>query len=628
MYGYAGKLLRVDLTTGRIEEQPLDQAFAREYIGGVGFVTRTYLDAMGGNTGFDALDPENPFIIMTGPLTGIKLNGAARWVCGTKSPLTGVWADSNIGGFFGSYLKFSGYDGIIITGASGSPVMLCIEEGRAVLEDASQYWGMDSYRTSDEIIAYMQKKSGKRGQVFAIGQAGENMVRFASIVNNKGHLAGRAGLGAVWGSKKLKAIYARGTTHPGIADEASLAALKSELAEAYENSMYIDAIRSFGTATYMDVGIIGGDIPMKNWRMSEWQGFDDLGPMAYEEQILDGHTTCYGCSVACKREAEVSRGPFAFKKGPGPEYETLACFGTMCLNNDIESVGKANDLCNRYGMDTISCGATLAFAMECFENGLITAEDTDGIELVWGNAEGIVELTEKIGRREGFGALLAEGSRRAAEKIGGKARDFLTTVRGLEAPMHDPRCYHSFGLAYATSSRGACHTQSPVFPVESGGLYFPDIPGLAGESEGMQSEGKAGLIALCQDFGAFFTGSAVFCNLGASPVTAGQAVRAVNAVTGFDYTLDEVIRLGRRIWYMERILTNLFGSGAADDRLPDRLMTPLEEGPSAGSVPDMEMMLKEFYSLRGFDENGRPTAEVLQELGLEEFSELLHGSSE
>ncbi|MBN2049884.1 MAG: aldehyde ferredoxin oxidoreductase family protein [Spirochaetales bacterium] len=623
MNGYAGTILRVDLTNGKLKEDKLDPSFARQYIGGVGFVVRMYLDELAGKTDIDPLGPDNPFVLMTGPLTGQKLDGAARWVCGSRSPLTGVWADCNVGGFFGAYLKFAGYDGIVITGASRTPVLLRIEEGTARLEDASRYWGMDTYETSDALAE--ESRGGGRGKdrVFTIGPAGENLVRFASIVNDKGHLAGRAGLGAVWGAKKLKAITAFGSGKPDIAHPERLSALKGELKEAYESSIYIDAIHSFGTATYMDVGVIGGDIPMKNWKLSEWEGFDDLGPLVYEEKLLAGRKTCYGCSVACKREAEVLQGPYAFPKGPGPEYETLASFGTLCLNRDIEAVGKANDLCNRYGMDTISLGATVAFSMECFEAGFLSLEDTGGIDLSWGNADALVKLVDQTGKREGFGRRLAEGSLRLSGELGEETRQFLTTVKGLEAPMHDPRCYHSFALAYATSSRGACHTQSPVFPVESGGLYFPDIPGLAGESEGMDSHGKAALVALCQDFGAFFTGSAVFCNLGASPVTALQAVEAVNAVTGFDYTLDEVIQLGRRIWYLQRSLSCVFGASGADDALPARLLSPLEEGPSAGSVPDMELMLKEYYTLRDFDPQGRPSPEVLKELGLSDVISLI-----
>ncbi len=624
MHGYAGKILSVDLTSNTIETSPLDSDFARRNIGGIGFAANVYFDLIKDNPRFDALDPDNPFVIMTGPLAGIKLNGVARWVCATKSPLTGFWADANIGGHFGAHLKFAGYDGIVITGSAPKPTYLFIENDRVELRSAEKYWGKDVYVTTDEMIADLSDKSNGSAQVFAIGPAGENLVRFASIANDKSHFAGRAGMGAVLGSKKLKAVFVRGTGGIDIAHPDRLETLNDKLKDAYDESIFIEAVRNFGTVTYMDVGIISGDIPMKNWQQTEWEDFDAIGPLAYEEKILTGRKTCYGCGIACKREAEVKEGPFRFPNGPGPEYETVAAFGSMCLNSDMESIGKLNDICNRYGMDTVSCGSTVAFAIECFERGLISEEDTGGISLTWRNAEAIVTLTEKIGKREGFGAILAEGSEQAANRIGGKASDFLTTVKGLEAAMHDPRSYHSFGLAYAVSPRGACHTESPIFPIQSGGLYFPDIPELADEQIAMDSMGKAPFIIACQDFGTFLTGCAVFCNLGISPLNASQAVEIVNHVTGFDYTIDEVTDIGKRIWYLQRGLSNLFGARDVDDRLPKRLMTPLEEGPSAGSVPDMDLMLKEYYALRNFTGEGIPEKGVLIKLDLPELAELLY----
>jgi aldehyde:ferredoxin oxidoreductase len=290
----------------------------------------------------------------------------------------------------------------------------------------------------------------------------------------------------------------------------------------------------------------------------------------------------------------------------------------------MESIGKANDICNRYGMDTITCGSTIAFAIECFENGLINEEDTDGLNLTWGNSAAIVAMAEKIGKKQGFGSILSEGSAGAAKQIGSNASDFLTTVKGLEAPMHDPRAAHGYGLAYAVTPRGACHTASPIYAIEGGGMYLPEIPELGDEIIGMSSEGKAKLNIACQDFGMFFSGCAVFCNLGANILNATQAVDMVNHVTGFDYTIKEVMHLGRRIWYLKRGLSNLFGARAEHDRLPKRLLTPMEAGPTEGSVPDMDLMLKEFYELRGFNDDGVPKKEILEDLGLSELSKLLY----
>jgi len=623
MGGYAGQILYIDLSSGKIEKKPLDRDFARKHIGGLGFGTQLYLGLKKNYPVFDALSGENPFVLMTGPLTGLKMDGVARWAVGTKSPLTGFWGEANVGGYFGARLKFAGYDGIVITGKAQKPSYIYINDETVEIRSAEKYWGNDTYVTNDKMIDDLKGVSQKAGQVLCIGPAGENLINFASIINNKRHAAGRTGMGAVWGSKNLKAIYASGSGSLEVSHPDKLKELKNELKTVYEESIFIDAIHASGTPAHIDVGIISGDVPIKNWQMTDWDDIDDIGPGTIEEKIFAGHKTCYGCSVACKKDAEVKNGPFKIEKGPSPEYETVCAFGSMCMNADIESIAKANDICNRYGMDTITCGSTIAFAIECFENGLINETDTDGLKLTWGNSDTIVAMTDKIGKKEGFGAILAEGSAKAALKIGKNAADFLTTVKGLEAPMHDPRTAHGFGLAYGISPRGACHEASLNFPVEGGSMYIPEIEELAADIEEMSSEGKALLNVACQDYGMFFTSCAIFCNLGATPLNATQAVSMVNYVTGFDYTLDEVINIGKRVWYLKRGLTNLFGASAKDDRLPKRLMTEMKEGPTEGSLPDMDKMLTEFYELRGFNKNGIPTKEVLDDLGLQDLTALL-----
>ena len=412
MGGYAGQILYIDLTSGDIRKKPLNTDFARDNIGGLGFITRMYIDLIKRGPVPEPLSPENPFILMTGPLTGVKLNGLARWAVGTRSPLTGFWGDSNTGGFFGAYLKFAGYDGMVITGKSEKPVYIYINDDTVEIREASAYWGLDVYETTDRISEDLKPQSKKPGHVLCIGPAGENLVKFASLLNNKGHACGRTGMGAVWGSKNLKAVYATGSNKIESADPDRLKELRNELKTVYEESIFIAAIHASGTPAHLDVGIIGGDIPIKNYSENQWEDIDDIGPTSIEEKIHAGHRTCYGCGVACKKNAEVKEGPFTIEKGPGPEYETVAAFGTMCLNKDIKSIAKANDICNRYGMDTITCGSTIAFAIECFENGLIDETTTDGIRLNWGNAEAIVAMTEKIACQEGFGALLDRKSTR------------------------------------------------------------------------------------------------------------------------------------------------------------------------------------------------------------------------
>jgi len=623
MGGYAGQLLYIDLSSRKIEKKPLDKAFARKHIGGLGFGAQIYFDLIKDNPAIDALDPGNPFVLMTGPTTGFKLDGAARWTVGTKSPLTGVWGDSNIGGFFGSRLKFAGYDGIVITGQAEKPSYVFINNDTVEIRDAAAYWGKDIYETDAAMVSDLKSETGRTGTVFCIGPAGENLVKYASIINSKRHAAGRAGMGAVWGAKNLKAIYVNGTGKIDAGDPKKLAEIKEELKEVYEESIFIDAIRASGTPAHIDVGSLAGDVPIKNWLMNEWDQIDDIGPTEIEEKIHAGHRTCYGCSVACKKEAEVKDGPFKMAKGPSPEYETVATFGSMCLNADIESIAKANDICNRYGMDTITCGATIAFAIECFENGLISASDTDGLELTWGNASAIVAMTEKIGKKEGLGALLAEGSEVSARRLGGNAPDFLTTIKRMEAPMHDPRSAHGYALAYAVSPRGACHEASLDFNVEGGSQLIPEIEELAADYEEFSSQDRARLNVACQDYGMFFSSCAIFCNLGAVPLSATQAISIVNAITGFDYTLEEIMQAGRRLWYLKRGLTNLFGARAEDDQMPSRLMTELDDGPTAGSLPDMDLMLQEFYELRGIHPNGIPDPAELEKQELGELAALL-----
>ncbi len=625
MYGYAGRILYIDLSTGSIDKQPLDDTFARSFIGGLGFGAKIFLDLIRDNPHVEALSAHNPFVLMTGPLTGMPMHATARWTVCSKSPLTGLWGESNTGGYFGAHLKLAGYDGMVITGKAPEPVFIHIDDDRVTIREASAYWGEDAYTANDKITADQKEGSQKNGQVLTIGQAGENLVSFASLINNKGHAAGRCGMGAVWGAKKLKAVFVRGTGKLNMAHPQRFKALKQELRALYGENITIEALRSFGTVSHMDIDVISGDVPMKNWQQTEWDLFDDIGPIAYGEKMLTGKRTCYACGVSCKREAAVKKGPFKFDRGPGPEYETVAAFGTMCLNPSIESIGKANDICNRFGMDTITCGATIAFAMECFDKGLIDEKDTDGLALTWGNSEAIVEMAGKIGRREGFGAVLSRGSAHAAKHIGGEAMAFLTTVKGLEAPMHDPRAAHGYGLAYAVSPRGACHNASLEYPIEGGGMYLPEFDDAIGDIVEMDSRGKAGINIISQDFGTFFSSCAVFCNLGAMILNANQAVEMVNHVTGFDYTLEDVLHIGRRVWYLRRGLSNLFGAGTADDELPKRLMTALKEGPSAESVPDMNLMLKEFYQLRGLNANGLPEKQVLEKLALPELAELLHG---
>jgi aldehyde:ferredoxin oxidoreductase len=374
------------------------------------------------------------------------------------------------------------------------------------------------------------------------------------------------------------------------------------------------------------LGMMTGDVPSKNWSLGEnLEGSEALGGPAYSEKYLTRTHACYACPIACKRVGQVKEGPYKGEEQAGPEYETCCTFGTLIMNNDLAAVIKINEMCNRYGLDTISCGSTIAFAIDCFENGLITENDTEGIKLTWGNMESVFKMVDKIARREGFGDVLAEGSRGAAKKIGRNAADFAVEVKGLEAPMHDPRGYHGMGLAYAMSNRGACHLQHMDLFVEQGQVAYPEIVGLKEDYEGQTSDGKAEMTMICENLG-MVCSSAVLCVFVMACLKANDLVEFLRTTTGFGYSLGELMECGERVWLLKRGLNNLMGITAADDRLPKKILTPVNEGAAAGSVPDIESMRKEYYGLRKLNANGYPSREKLEGIGLADLARKIYTS--
>ena len=625
MNGYCGRLLKVDLSDGSMESAPLSVELTENYIGGSGIGARLLYDLLGEKIKeTDPFSPENPMIFMTGPFSGTTLPSTARMTVNALSPLTGLWGEANVGGYLGAQLKFAGYDGVIITGASSEPVYLCISADRVDLLPANELWGKETFEAT-EILQDRHASGKRRPAVAVIGPAGENRVLYASIAHNKGHYFGRSGMGAVMGAKNLKALVVSGSgkIEPGHAEMFNI--VRKRLAGKMKESMLAQVLNLFGTNCGTDMGHMSGDVPIKNWQQGEWfDGIAALNGTAFDS-VLTGRATCYACPIACKRVVEVKEGPFKTEEGPGPEYETITAFGTMCLIPDAAAVSKLNDRCNRLGLDTISCGCTVAFAIDCFEKGLLSKADTGGLELKWGDAETVLKLIEQIAVRAGFGADLAMGSFRLAEKLGGAALNYQATVKKMEAPMHDPRAYHGMGLAYATSIRGACHESGVSMAIEHGTMTLDGI-GLENAYPGRSSENKARLVQLSQDFGMVFSTGALVCNLGGMIYDQQDFQDALIAVTGRNWTLEEILRCGRRIWMLKRAINLLRGAGAEDDRLPKLLTAALEEGGAAGSQPDMAKMLKEFYELRGFDAAGYPTAEAMRELGLEEVMESLSKS--
>jgi len=610
--GYAGKILEIDLSTGSCRQITLTPPLARDYIGGSGLAARLYLDLLGGGPYPEPFDPANPLFLMTGPVAGHLLPGSSRFCLCSRSPLTGLWGEASCGGYLAPALKAAGYDGLIVTGAAASPVYILVEDGHGVIREATDLWGRDTYETVDVLKA----RHGPTARVLAIGPGGENLVRFAAAVHDKGHVAGRTGMGAVMGSKKLKAVVALGSGKVAPADPEAIKALRQAVLAKQEGSLASQTFRSFGTAGTLYVGSMMGDVPLQNWRAGTWDdaNFQALDGTAMAETILTKTRSCHSCTIACKRQVAVPDGPFPVPEGPGPEYETIAALGSLNLIADLKAIARANDMCNRYGLDTISCGGTIAFAIEATERGFLQSR------LAWGEPVPVLEAIEAIAYRRGLGNLLAEGSQRAAAALGLANSDLVLTVKGLEVPMHSPRAYHGLGLGYATAPRGACHNAANCY-LEMGAVYYPEL-GVGGPFVERSSEGKALVSARGQDY-ACVLNAASFCLFNSLNYTVTQTAQALAAITGFPYTVEEIARAGERLWHLKHGINLLLGATAAADRLPERLLMPLADGPTAGSVPDMTLMLREFYALRGLDEHGRPAAAVLEGLGLADLARLL-----
>ena len=611
MFGFTGRLLYVDLSSGSSSIINLEEKVARRYLGGSG-LGAYLLSSM--DWSVEPLDPRSRLAFLTGPLTGTPAPLCSRYSVCARSPLTSIWGEAHASGFWGPELKSAGLDGIVIEGRAPQPVYLLIHDDAVVIRDARHLWGKDTYATED---ALRQEPGSERIRVACIGPAGEKRSAMASIINDRGRAAARCGLGAVMGSKGLKAIAVRGTRPVKTARPEELRRLSKTLVKLARESAAGKYLGEYGTDGGMDPFHEFGDVPIKNWKQGAWEeGCHKVSGQAMKETMLTGRYACKGCPIGCGRIVEVKDGPYRGLKGKGPEYETAAAFGPLCLNDNLEAVAGANDLCNRYGLDTISTGAVIAFAFECFEEGLITVQDTDGLELVWGNGDAIVRLVEKIGRREGIGDLLADGCRKAAEQLGGDATHYALHVKGLELPMHDPRAFSSWAVSYGTSNRGACHIQAPTFWVERG-LTFPAI-GLDNPGDRFACEGKGRLTKIFQDF-CEVVESAGICKFALyGDFRSQQVISLLRCATGFDFEQEEVMKLGERSFNLKRMINVRCGISGKDDRLPERILSlALHEGGTKGYLPDQQRMLAEYYRERGWDEKGIPTPEKLKELGLQ-----------
>lgn len=607
MFGYAGRILRIDLTRRIIKNICLQRNLPRKFIGGRGIGTYFLFGNILRAT--DPLGPESQLIFMTGPFAGTIVPNSSRYSVTAKSPLTGFWASSDCGGSWGQELKYAGFDGIVVSGKSDRPTYLWIHEGSVEIRKADHVWGKDTYET-DGII---REETDAKAIVASIGPAGENQVKLASIVSNgkDARAAGRAGLGAVMGSKNLKSIVVRGVNAPNIKDEKGLEnAVKAVLPTILEKTK---GLGRYGTADYVEVAEGVGDLPIKNWRREAWrEGAAKITGSAMARSILAGRYYCGRCVIGCGRRVRV---PGESGHSAGPEYESLAALGSLCLVDDLEVISKANELCNRYGLDTISTGSVIAFAMEAFEKNLISRKYAIDLDLTWGNGEALIRLIGLIGKKEGIGRILGEGVRTSARRIGGNSEEFAVHVKGLELPMHDPRCFVSLALGYATANRGACHLEAFSNIVEDN-VEMPEL-GYERVLDRRTIEGKGEMVAKMQNLMCVFDSLPVCKFLLFGGVHISNLVDWLNAITGWGTTVEELLRIGERIFNLERLYNFHCGVDRKDDTLPPRILANEGNDNERGiNSLYLNKMLDHYYQHRGWSKKGIPTRKRLRDLGL------------
>lgn len=624
-YGYAGRILHVDLTRKTLTVENPEPGFYRKYVGGSAMGLYYLLRDL--PSGVDALGPENVLTLMLSPLTGAPISGQSRMTANAKSPLTHGIADSQTGGFFPAEMKAAGFDGVVIRGSAERPVYLYLHDGECELRDAGHLWG----KTTSEVDDLVRQELGdEHVEVAQCGIAGERLSRLAAIINMANRANGRTGLGAVMGSKNLKAVVVRGKGQKiEVAHPDRLRALARQGAGDVKDNPDVNGLALYGTAGVVMPQNAMGTLPTRNYNEGTFEGAEPLSGEVMAETILTERDTCYACAVRCKRvvETEFLKHKVVPRYG-GAEYETLACFGSYCGIDDLNAVSLANQLCNEYGLDTIGTGATISWAMECMEEGLLTEEEV-GLPLRYGNAEAMVKMTEMIAKGEGFGRILAEGSERASRRLE-RGEEFLTTVKGAEAPAHMPQAKRSLGLIYAVNAFGADHQSSEHDPmVEAGAtdLYMERLA-LLGVHEKLEDRslgrGKVEFAYATQKMYAFLD-SADLCQFVYGPAWTlygpAETVEVVSAITGWDdFSIDEMQMIGERRLAMLRLFNQREGLNRKDDRLPRKFYKALRgSGPTAGIALDeaeIEAAVDLYYELAGFDSDGRVTHERLEALGL------------
>jgi len=613
---YAGRWLRVNLESGEVREEQIAEETMQRWLLGSGLAAHLFYEEL--DPASDSLDPGSPLLVFNGLLTGTFAPAAARssW-CG-RSPLTGIWNESNMGGHWGAQLRFAGFDGLAITGRASAPAYLWVHDGQLEIRDAAHVWGSSTFETHDRL----REETDAQAEVACIGPAGENGVLLAGVMaGGQAHnrAAGRGGMGALMGSKNLKALVVRGHKHrigkrkPTYPDSDRFrAAVREANALIRRNS---EGLSLAGTAGGVPATEQFGDLPLQNWRQGSWpEGASAISGQAIHETMWVRDTHCFACPVGCGKAIEVQEGPYAGTWGEGPEYETLAGFGGNLLIDDLPALAALNTLCNQLGLDTISTSGVIAFATEAMERGLISPDDAGELRLAWGEPGPVLALVEQIARQEGLGALLANGVRAAAAQIGPEAQDLGLHVKGLELPYHDPRAFVDMGLNYATASRGGCHLESISY-WRGYGLEWP------GWQEGphdrfASDEATVQLVIAFQDFMATYNPLGLCKFIIKGKMDPARTAEIVNAATGWDWTAGDLVRVGERIFNLKRLINLRLGVTRADDTLPRRLLTePRPSGAAAGVLPDLERLLPVYYELRGWDADGRPTPERLEALG-------------
>lgn len=594
-----GKILRVDLSSGKTRTEEVDQNLARQFIGGRGYASRLLYEELPAKT--DPLGPENILIFATGPLTGTSAPTGGRYMVVTKGPLNGYIASSNSGGFWGAELARAGYFMVILTGKAQNPSYLWIKDDTVELRDASKIWGLDTHAATDALLDAVGDSSAK---VSCIGPAGERMSKIACIINDKHRAPGRTGVGAVMGSKNLKAVVVKGSGRVSAADDdAFKAAREAALKKIKENPVTGEGLPAYGTAVLVNIINGVGSYPHKNWQFAQMKNADAQSGETLAKTYLTSKQGCFACPIQCGRVTSLGD-----KSGEGPEYESIWALGSSTGVEDLKPITEANYLCNELGLDTISAGSTVAAAMELYEKGFIEKDELEGgPELKFGSAEALVYWIEKMGKVEGFGKKLAEGSYRLGETYGHP--EFSMSVKKQEMPAYDPRGIQGIGLNYATSNRGGCHVR--------GYTISPEILGLPEKIDPWEIEGKAQWVKTFQDLTASIdaSGMCLFTSFALGPE---DYTNLLKARTGFDFSVEEILACGERIWNLERLFNLREGlDPESEDTLPKRLLEePIPEGPAKGKVSRLKEMLPEYYKLRGWDKKGLPTETKLEELDL------------